>query len=247
MAKKKKKPSNAEGAPAWMVTYADMVTLLLTFFVLLLSMARMDEMKFTQAAGSLKDAFGVLRSSDKTNVDSPRVVEFAPISDDLVQRTYQRMLTELQRLRIDEDIELVKDRGAIILRINSAILFEPGSTRVKDEAHPTLRKAAQLIAPLPLHLRIEGHTDDTRSVSGSTSNWDLSVSRAINVLKFFAGEKLLPLDRLSAVGYGDQRPLAPNDSAENRAKNRRVELVLESIGSYREELPFLIDAREQLF
>ncbi len=230
-----------------MVTYADMVTLLLTFFVLLLSMARLDDMKFTEAAGSLKDAFGVLRSSDKTSVDKPRVVEFAPIADDLLQRTYKRMITDLQRLRIDEDVELVKDRGAIILRINSAILFEAGSTRVRDEAHPTLRKAAQLVAPMPLHLRIEGHTDDTRSASGKATNWDLSVNRAINVLKFMATEQLLPLDRLSAVGYGDQRPLVPNDSAENRGKNRRVEFVLESIGSYRDELPYLIDSREQLF
>jgi chemotaxis protein MotB len=70
--------------------------------------------------------------------------------------------------------------------------------------------------------------------------------RSIAVLRFFQENELLPLDRMSAVGYGDQHPIAPNDTPENRAKNRRVEFVLESIGDYREQLPYLIDANEQL-
>ncbi|MFO7831281.1 MAG: flagellar motor protein MotB [Desulfuromonadaceae bacterium] len=244
MAKKKKKQK--AGAPEWMVTYSDMVTLLLTFFVLLLSMASMDEIKFNKAAGSLRGAFGVFGGQDQQQVSQPTIVEIAPIQDDLVQRTYTRIMSQMNRLRLDESIELVKDRGAVILRINDAILFDAGSDQLKEASHSVLRKVAGLIEPLPLQARIEGHTDNVPFARSEMSNWELSVMRSIAVLRFFQENELLPLDRMSAVGYGDQHPIAPNDTEENRAKNRRVEFVLESIGDYREQLPYLIDANEQL-
>ncbi|MDY0291855.1 MAG: flagellar motor protein MotB [Desulfuromonadaceae bacterium] len=245
MAKKRQKKQKA-GAPEWMVTYSDMVTLLLTFFVLLLSMASMDQIKFEKAAGSLRGAFGVFGGQDQQQISQPTIVEIAPIQDDLVQRTYTRIVTQMNRLRLDSSIELVKDRGAVILRINDAVLFEPGSDRLKETSHPVLRKVAGLIAPLPLQARIEGHTDNIPFLRSDMSNWELSVMRSIAVLRFFQENDLLPLERMSAVGYGDQHPIAPNDTPEGRAKNRRVEFVLESIGDYREQLPYLIDANEQL-
>jgi len=244
VAKKQKKQK--AGAPEWMVTYSDMVTLLLTFFVLLLSMASMDQIKFNQAAGSLRGAFGVFGGQDEQQISQPTIVEIAPIQDDLVQRTYTRIMTQMNRLRLDQSIEVVKDRGAVILRINDAVLFEPGSDQLKDVSHPVLRKVAGLIEPLPLQARIEGHTDNIPFARSDMSNWELSVMRSIAVLRFFQEDELLPLDRMSAVGYGDQHPIVPNDTPENRAKNRRVEFVLESIGDYRKQLPYLIDANEQL-
>ncbi|ORJ63515.1 flagellar motor protein MotB [Geothermobacter hydrogeniphilus] len=244
MARKQKKAE--AGAPAWMVTFSDMVTLLLTFFVLLLSMARLDKMKFMDAAGSLRGAFGVLGSSDKAEVTKPRIIDVAPVYDDLVSRVYKRVLAHLQRLRIDREIELVKDRGAVVLRVNSAILFDPGQTRVKPEAEVILQKISELVRPLPMSLRIEGHTDDIPSRHAAVSNWDISVQRAVNVLKFMAKRKLMPLERMSAVGYGSMQPVVPNDSPEHRAMNRRVEFVLENLGNYREDLPYLIDAQDQL-
>ncbi|PLX84488.1 MAG: flagellar motor protein MotB [Desulfuromonas sp.] len=244
MARKPKKAS--AGAPLWMTTFSDLVTLLLCFFVLMLSMARLDKMKFEDAAGSLKGAFGVLKGGDKTDLPRPKVVDFVPIQDDFVTRVYKRVATEFNRLKIDRRIDLVKDRGAVILRVNEAILFGSGQTRVKQEAYPVLRDIAGLIRNLPLHLRIEGHTDSIRPTSKEMSNWDISVARAISVLKAFESEKLLPLDRMSAVGYGSQRPLAAGESPQEKALNRRVEFVLESIGGHREDLPFLIDAKDQL-
>ncbi|RMF48098.1 MAG: flagellar motor protein MotB [Deltaproteobacteria bacterium] len=244
MAKKPKK--EAAGAPAWMVTFSDMVTLLLTFFVLMLSMARLDKMKFMDAAGSLRGAFGVLGSSDKAEVTQPKIVDVAPIFDDLVTRVYKRIQSHMQRLRIDRDIELVKDRGAVVLRVNSAVLFESGQTQIRADAEPILRKVAELVRPLPMSLRIEGHTDNTISRRSGLSNWDISVQRAVNVLKFLARGKLMPLERMSAVGYGSMHPVIDNDTPEHRAMNRRVEFVLENLGNYREELPYLIDATEQM-
>lgn len=242
-----RRPKKSEpGAPAWMVTFSDMVTLLLTFFVLLLSMANMDKIKFKDAASSIRGAFGVMNGSNPTSVSPPSVVEFAPIEDDYTARLYQRVQAVLARLKLDREIELVKDRGAVVLRIKDSILFAAGGATLRPEAHSVLAKVAELVRPLPLSLRIEGHSDDTPTGSSEFSNWDLSVARSIAVLKFLGKENLLPLDRMSSVGYGAQKPLVPNISAENRAMNRRVEFVLESVGSYRDELPYLIDARDQL-
>lgn len=243
---RKKAKKGAVGAPAWMVTYSDMVTLLLTFFVLLLSMASMDKVKFQDAAGSLKGAFGVLSSADKVKMQKPRIVDFAPIDDDLTSRLYQRISAVMRRLELDRDIELVKDRGAVILRVRDSVLFASGSTGLRPEAHAVLEKVASLVRPLPLSLRIEGHSDDTPTSNPAMDNWDISVNRAMAVLKFFARQDLLPLGRMSAVGYGSQLPRVPNTSEENRAMNRRVEFVMESLGGYRDDLPYLIDARDQL-
>jgi chemotaxis protein MotB len=244
MARRPKKQS--AGAPEWMVTFSDMVTLLLTFFVLLLSMANMDKVKFQAAAESVQSAFGVVGGGSSTPIGKPKVVEFAPIADDFPSRLYQRMLVDFNRLQIDKRISLVKDRGAVVLRVEESILFAPGVTTLGPEAAPALRQVAELIRNLPLHLRIEGHTDSTPASAQGLSNWDLSMARAINVLKFFEGEKLLALDRMSAVGYGDQRPLDTSGTEEGNARNRRVEFVLESVGSNREDLPYLIDSKEKL-
>ena len=244
MAKKEKK--QPAGAPAWMVTYSDLVTLLLTFFVLLLSMANMDKVKIGQAANSMRGAFGMFGGKEFKEVPSPSVVEMPPVHDDMVQRVYSRIKTQMNRLRLDKSIKLVKDRGAVILRINESILFEPGTSQLKPAALPVLAKVAGLIRPLPLQLRVEGHTDDVPFGRKDMNNWDLSVARSVSVLKYYQIAELFPLDRMSAVGYGAEHPLVDNDTPENRAKNRRVEFVLESLGNYREELPYLIDANEQL-
>lgn len=244
MARKKRKDEGGGGAPEWLVTYSDMVTLLLTFFVLLLSMANLDKMKFNDALGSLKGAFGLVGA--RHEVEKPKIVSYAPMDDDYVSRLYQRVETILTRLKIDREIDLVKDRGAVVLRVKESILFDSGSTVLKQEAYPVLRKIAALVKPLPLSMRIEGHTDDLPSGNPQLTNWDLSVQRAVSALKFFAREKLLPLERLSAVGYGAQQPIVPNRNEEQRGLNRRVEFVLESLGHYKQELPYLIDANDQL-
>ncbi len=230
------------GAPMWMTTFSDLVTLLLTFFVLLLSMANMDQAKFQQASDSLAGAFGVLGSSDKTEVTIPRVVTFSPVNDDFTSQVYRRLRTKLRELKLNKKIKLVKDRGAVVLRIDAAVLFKSGQRYLQPEAEPILRKVAELIRPLPLNLKIEGHTDD---VGDEINNWDLSVNRAVSVLRYFATKQLVPLNRMSATGYGSQKPLFPNTSERERALNRRVEFVLESQGDPDQELPYLMDAKDQ--
>ena len=244
MARKPKK--DPPGSPAWMVTFSDLVTLLLTFFVLMLSMSNLDKVKFNDAAGSLRDAFGVMKGGKMTSISKPKVVEFIPISDDFVSRLYKRMLVEFNRLKIDRRISLVKDRGAVVLRVNESMLFASGQTGVRPESYPLLNDIARLVQDLPFHLRIEGHTDNTPVRGNGVSNWDISVARAVSVVKYLGGNGLLPLDRLSAVGYGSQRPLVAGGSEEDKALNRRVDFILESIGGNREDLPYLLNAKDQM-
>ena len=245
--KNRKQKNSGPSAPAWMVTYSDMVTLLLTFFVLMLSMAEMDKVKFERAAVSLKGAFGIMNVKPQPEAKKePVVPEIEVIPYEMLQSVYRKILHNLEKLDLNEDIELVRDRGAIVLRIKEKILFDSGSVSLKKEAAPILQKVGELVRPLPFQMRIEGHSDNRPYASSSRSNWDLSVQRAVAVLKFFADNELLAMDRLSAVGYGAEKPLLPNTSSQNRAMNRRVEFVLEAGGDYRESLPYLIDSSEQL-
>ncbi len=240
MARKHKCPP--AGAPMWMATFSDLVTLLLTFFVLLLSMANMDEVKFNKASDSLAGAFGVMGSSDKTEITQPKVVTFSPVNDDFTSQVYRRMKTKLRELKLNKKIKLVKDRGAVVLRIDEALLFKSGERYLQPEAQEILKKVAGLVRPLPLNLKIEGHTDD---LGDEMNNWDLSANRAIMVLRYLATNQLIPLNRMAATGYGSQKPLFPNASERERALNRRVEFVLENQGGPDQELPYLLDAKDQ--
>ncbi|MEN8189995.1 MAG: flagellar motor protein MotB [Thermodesulfobacteriota bacterium] len=222
------------GAPAWMVTYSDLVTLLLTFFVLLLSMANMDEDKFIQASSSVRDAFGHYSKPASSQfsipiIPSPPISKFAPIKNEMATRIYKRIKSQIKASKIPEDVELIKrDDDTIILRINESILFRQGESRLNPESYPVLRRIADILRPLPMRLRIEGHTDNVLISNRKINNWNLSVDRAISVLRFFNKANLLPLDRMSAVGYGLERPAFPNSTEQGRTKNRRVDFILRS-------------------
>ena len=229
---KEKKCNCPAGAPAWMVTYSDLVTLLLTFFVLLLSMASMDPVKFTKASSSIKDALGI--HSTPSHVDfaipvlpSPPVATFSPVRQQTTKKIYEKVRSQIESLRLTKDIGVLKrDDDSIVLRINESVLFKPGQSKISLKSYPILRTIADIIVPLPMNLRIEGHTDDRQVSRTSYGNWDLSVDRSVSVLRFFSQSDLLPLDRMASVGYGKDRPAVPNNDDAARALNRRVDFVL---------------------
>ncbi len=232
--KKEKKQSTMGGAPAWMVTYADMVTLLLTFFVLLLSMASMDPVRFTEASSSLKDAFGMHARPAHVEfaipiLPSPPITKFSPLQNQMTTKLYRRIKTKIDTNKLSQDIDVLnKDSDTIILRIKESILFDPGETKISPQSYPLLRYIADIIRPLPLRLRIEGHTDSSATTKVELEKWGVSMDRSVSVLRFLKKGDLLPLDRMGAAAYGSERPLASNVTAEGRAKNRRVDFVLRS-------------------
>lgn len=222
------------GLPMWMATYSDMVTLLLTFFVLLLTMASMDPTKFVQAKSSIEDAFGWSTKAAPVPfsipvLPSPPKSKFTPIPRQTAVQYFKRIQTDLEMTKLDTQVEALQtDNDSIILRIHDTVLFEEGQTVLNPASYPVLRKIADIVRPLPMTMRIEGHTDSTPVAGGKTSNWDLSVARSVAVMSFYHRGELFALDRMSAAGYGDSRPLVPNTSPENKAQNRRVDFILRS-------------------
>lgn len=230
--KSSKKDDRPAGAPSWMVTYSDLVTLLLTFFVLLLSMSSLDPIRFNSAAKSLKKAFNIHDIPSQTKyiipvLPSPSTPRISPIIEQTTAKVHEKIKSQIDALRLNSQVGVLKrDDESIVLRINDSVLFEPGQAKITPRSYPILRDIADIIRPLPMDLRIEGHTDDTPVAGSQFGNWDLSVSRSVSVLRFFAQSDLLALDRMASVGYGLDRPVVPNSDEAARALNRRVDFVL---------------------
>jgi len=222
------------GLPMWMATYSDLVTLLLTFFVLLLTMATMDPTKFVQAKSSIESAFGWRTTAAPVPfaipvIPSPPKSKFSPIPRETSIPHFKRIQNDLELAKLQAQVEAIqKDNDSIILRINDSVLFEEGKTALNPASYPILRKVADIVRPLPMTMRIEGHTDLTPITGGKMTNWDLSVSRAVAVMSFYQRGEHFPMDRMAAAGYGETRPVVPNTSKENMAQNRRVDFILRS-------------------
>lgn len=230
--KKERKKNAPAGAPMWMVTYSDMVTLLLTFFVLLLSMASLDPVRFTEASNSLKDAFGMHQQPAQLEfalpiLPSPPQTKFTPVQQAMTTKVHERIKAQLELKNMNDDVDVVQtDSDTIILRVNDSLLFKPGQSQVPPTSYPLLRNIADIIRPLPMKLLVEGHTDDIKISQNPIGNWDLSMARAVSVMRFFKQGDLLNMERTSAIGFGADRPLVPNRDDASRAKNRRVDFVL---------------------
>lgn len=232
MAKDQKKLTEEEpnaGAPAWMVTYGDLMTLLLCFFVLLLSFSSIEMAEFQKALGSLQGALGVLPKHESALIQFDPII---PQLSDFQKRRVQKVVSELRNIAsrqgMKDQIAVEETKDGILIRIDSPVLYNSGTAELKKTSFPILLKIIEMINSWPNIIRIEGHTDNLPiNTSKYPSNWELSTSRAISVLKYILNNSDIEPQRLSAVGYGEFRPILPNNSQENRAKNRRVEIYIE--------------------
>jgi len=238
----KKRPSEEppgdEGLPPWMATFADMVTLLLCFFVLLLSFAEQSEEKYRDALGSIKGAFGVREiravSEDMAqfNTSSKATKDIASqISHD--ERLILGVIMRIKSLLDDVDTNLKEgtgvtaDRDGVIFSASSSAMFKPGSAELSPDAHQILDSVVKVLKDYKLNLVVRGHTDDRPiSTRKFPSNWELSAARAAVALDYLLDKGAIEVSRAKAVGYADTRPAVPNDSEENRKKNQRVEFYL---------------------
>lgn len=212
-----------------MATFADMATLLMTFFVLLLSFANMDIVKFRMMAGSVKDAFGtqVENPGDfEEKSDTAVTIQLSEEEDrtiDMMQMG-ERIRRTVEEQELEDRTEVKVDDDGVTLTVAGTFVFDGGSAELKPGFKKFLAEIASLIKEHDYPLAIEGHTDNIPINSPLyPSNWELSSCRATAVLRFLIDNYQIPPDRLVAVGYSDTRPLVANDSPENRAKNRRVE------------------------
>lgn len=227
------KPPHDEGLPPWMATFADMVTLLLCFFVLLLSFANQDMDKFKDALGSLRDAFGVRVIRAKSD-DMALMSTTATMREKMAEITKEDrvLLGMVMRIKsqLSEDPELQKgtgvsaDKNGVTFRVEGANLFKPGTAKLRPGADVYLDKVIAILKDYKLNLVVRGHTDNKEnSTAQFPSNWELSSARAASALVYIMEEGDIAINRLRAVGYAHTRPVVSNNNKENRKKNQRVE------------------------
>ncbi|MEW5773206.1 MAG: OmpA family protein [Thermodesulfobacteriota bacterium] len=219
-----------EGLPAWLATFADMMSLLLCFFVLLLSFANQDLENFKMLLGSIKDAFGVQREKKIDEAAFSSKQYDRPGMDMSRQARVDLKLTMQLRDLMGQDTEMRKATGVqaeedgVLVRVDTGYLFEPGSLKFTPDAAAVLDRIVATLKDYTFHCVIRGHSDDNpEHGSPYPSNWELSAARAAHVLRYLADNGGISPLRLKAVGYADSRPLVPNNTEVNRIRNRRVE------------------------
>lgn len=236
-----------DGPGGWLVTYADLMTLLLTFFILLFSISSMNLQKFKKALSSIQVSLGeqtpsirLLKLIDEE--DRPDTLKVSASRDgtagkkialeDIIglksKDIYRDVQQFVEKRRLSGHIAASMEGSKVIIRITGKILFPSGLAELDPQAGPILDDIAEIAQRYPEHhVRIEGHSDNVPiSTQQFPSNWELSAVRATTVLRYLIDQGITP-HRLTATGYGSLFPLLPNTTETNRARNRRVEFVLE--------------------
>ena len=231
MGKKNKKNSSKDSGGSgggWEVVYSGFILIMLCFFVMLSSFATMEEAKVMRFVRSFTSAVSIFPGGKK--FESGMVV--LPESSDIVDSNsaladiFEELEVLVGQSSFNEEVNLSFSPEGLVMRLSDYALFDLGVADLSPQALPLLEKIGEIIAKTSYLVRIEGHTDNlpihTRRFP---SNWELSTTRAVNVLRYFRKTHEIPAERLSAVGFSEYRPLVPNESAAQRAQNRRVEII----------------------
>jgi chemotaxis protein MotB len=231
----------------WLVSYADFITLLFGLFVVLYAFARADEKKKTEVTAAIDTAFrsmGIFgqvtprpgKTANATGAEQPvvpmnivmgeEVMSPARVKDDL-ERIHRDLEQRLSNQVAKHTVSIEMGRDGLVISMREAGFFDSGSAAPRPDTVPTLRQIAASLSTSGYDLRIEGHTDNI-PIHGAEfdSNWELSSARATRIARLFLDLKSMAPDRLSAAGYSEFHPVASNATAEGRAKNRRVDLVV---------------------
>ena len=206
------RPENLETGDEWLTSYSDLMTLLMTFFVLLASISSIDANKFEQVANSMSNAVG--------DVDTPQKS---------LEEVYKDVNTMLTEENLSAEVKAEKTPQGVAISVPGAYLFQSGSADISPQAQPLIKRIAEIIRSVPYNVAIEGHTDDVPIQTREfPSNWELSAARASGIVRFLIDQGIYSR-RLRAVGFSDTQPIVPNIdpmtgviSPENRARNRRV-------------------------
>ena len=223
----------SEGA-SWLVTFADLTMLVLVFFILLFSVSTVDVQRFTKSFQSVrselsgKDKF---TSQIKQAKDNTSIIDSVRLQQQLIQqqeKVFSEIRTYLTEAGKQDNIAATFDKGKITLRLPSDLLFDPGSVELNSAAKIQLDALADiLIKNKGQDINIKGYTDNVEPAAGRfKDSWEISSLRAVNVLRYLMSIGI-ESSRLTATGLSSLNPLYPNDSEENRAKNRRIEFELE--------------------
>jgi chemotaxis protein MotB len=225
------------GAPKWIVTYSDLMSLMLCFFILLLSFSELDRQKYKQVGGSLEKAFGIQRKN--------RIMDSA-MGDKLIGKDFDQDVIAL-RLKVmigrqiqeevesrlgdmKDQLEVGVDGSDVIIRMMGESTFDSGKAEIIEKFKPLLMKIGGILAEADGDVIVAGHTDNVPVIGGPfKSNLKLSIARAAAVAEFLLLHSKIQPEKVSTMGFGEYRPLASNQTDEGRRKNRRVEIIIGTI------------------
>lgn len=240
---RKKREEEHENHERWLVSYADFITLLFAFFVVMYAISSVNEGKYRVLSDSISLAFTNPRAAivPPVQVVQPmadrqiRVPGDPAVSEDQKRRAREKMRTVardissvLEPLVRTGKVKVQETSRGLSIEINDSILFNPGQAILSPVAEEAMRSIAEVIAPGDFPVTIEGHTDNVPiNTQQFPSNWELSAVRATTVLRLFNQSGVVAA-RLTAIGYGEQRPIESNDTLEGRSRNRRVTILIDA-------------------
>jgi chemotaxis protein MotB len=252
MARKKKHPEHVNHE-RWLVSYADFITLLFAFFVVMFAASNSDQKKAGKIAQAVQSAFremaifdpsgkmvpiadgaagmgagAAIMNSDESAAAMAKLMDPAKAAGrPPIGEVRARLETLLKDEIENRTISFKQDARGLIISLTESGFFDPGSAVIHSSAFPVIDRIASTLRPLSYGIRVEGHTDNVPIHTAQfPSNWELSTARATTVLQYLISTARIPAPRLSAIGYGEYRPVAANDLPQGRAANRRVDLVV---------------------
>ncbi len=255
---RREEPEEHENHERWLITYADMITLLMVLFIVLYSISQVDLAKFEKFKAGLSE-FGngndsLVKLQEGGLLSEPQLAQLSKAEDALAEQeahdqavrteqdalaaARQHIVDDLTRAGLQDAARFrIEERGLVVTIVTDQVLFEPGSDVLTVDGQAVIDAISAALAPLPNELSIEGHTDSVPiATSRFPSNWELSTARATSVLRALVERHAIAPLRLSAAGYADQRPVAGNETAAGRSANRRVEIVVHSTVTQGEDI-----------
>ena len=221
----------------WLTTYSDLVTLLLCFFVLLFSFSEIDAQKFRTIMSAFQGGTGVLEGG--TTLEINENLEGDGVLEEDLEKLKELLEEYADSVGLGNQIILSVEERGLVVRFMDNVLFDSGRANLKPESMEILKSIAEILNRDDFKdrlIKVEGHTDTDPIRYSATfpTNWELSATRATNVLRYLVEEENIDGSRISSSGYSFYRPIAPNDTRENKARNRRVDIVI--LKSYYEEM-----------
>jgi chemotaxis protein MotB len=225
--RQRSKHGSHENSERWLLTYADLITLLLGLFVILYAMSKVDSEKYSKVMQALGGVFGApaaIEGSQSVLSAQGALTERESIANKVRSAMYEDLKSSL--------VTVSQDSRGVVVHLAEELLFASGNADLKSSSTRSLDLLAGVLKTLPNEIRVEGHTDNVPiHTAAFPSNWHLSVARAMNTADYLMTKRRLEPTKFNVVGYSEYKPLAPNTTAEDRAKNRRVDIVILSTES----------------
>ncbi|MBS5951455.1 MAG: flagellar motor protein MotB [Clostridium sp.] len=232
MKKRKEKPENSE---RWLLTYSDLITLLMVFFVVLYSASNINQKKYEKLASSMNFTFtggtGIGDSGEGgANEGSSDEGELKPLvqsEEEKLQGIEGQVDEMIKQMGLEGSVSTSIEERGLVISFNDSIFFESAKADIMEDMKLKLVSLSTVLNKIDNYIRIEGHTDNVPIRNEYfSSNWQLSSTRASNVVEYLINNGGISPDRLSAVGYGEYRPVADNSTDQGRSKNRRVDILI---------------------